>query len=334
MKHLIIKPEELEKKIKSEEIDSLYLLYGEETYLMETNLKKIKKNFGECINGINYILLDENNVRTLISEIEVPAFGYDRKLIIIKDSGLFKKKTAKTQEIDLEEYIDKIKESCIVIFVEQEVEKNDLFKLIEKNGTVCNFERLKPATIAKRLKAICSAYKVNVDDDTLSYLAQNIGTDMQIAINEIRKLIEHAGENGTIQKEDIDNLCIKQTEAVIFDLTDYLGNKNTKEALNTLNNLIYNKEPVQRLLILIYNHFKKVYLTKLAEKLNKNIAESLSLKPNQMFLTSKYKKQAGYFTEKTLREILQALINLDADSKLGQIDLQTGLEAILCNYCN
>ena len=329
----MIKPEKLERNVKQNQIDSLYLLYGEETYLMETNLKKIKKQFGECINGINYILLDENNIQSLTSEIEMPAFGYEKKLIIIRNSGLFKKKT-KTPQVDLENYIDQIKEACIVIFVEQEVDKNELFKLIDENGTVCNFEKLKPADLVKRLKAICNAYKVNVDAQVLTYLVENIGIEMQVAINEIRKLIEYAGENGTITKDSIDSLCIKQTEAVIFDLTDYLGNKNIEKAISTLHNLILNKEPVQRLLILIYNHFKKLYFTKLSEKSNKNLAESLGLKPNQMFLTSKYKKQSQYFEENTLRKILQELTNLDANSKVGKVELQTGLEAILCNYCS
>lgn len=101
-----------------------------------------------------------------------------------------------------------------------------------------------------------------------------------------------------------------------------------------MHELVYNKEPIQRLLTLIYNHFKKLYFTKLADRFNKNLAESLSLKPNQMFLTTKYKKQASYFEEKTLREILQALTDLDANYKLGLIDLELGLEAILCNYCS
>ena len=59
---------------------------------------------------------------------------------------------------------------------------------------------------------------------------------MQELINEIRKLIEYAGENGTIQKEDIDSLCIKKLESVIFDLTDSLGKRNIKLALNVLHN--------------------------------------------------------------------------------------------------
>lgn len=227
-----------------------------------------------------------------------------------------------------------ITESCVLVFIEEEAEKNELFDIIDEKGIVCQFEMLKPIQLEKRLKAICDAYKVKVEENTITYFIQSIGTNMQEAINEIRKLIEYAGENGTIQKEDVDELCIKQTEAVIFDVTDYLGNKNTKKAISTLKELIYQKEPIQRLLTLIYNHFKKLYFTKLSEKYHKNLAESLNLKPNQMFLTSKYKKQASYFEEETLREILQALTDLDANYKIGLIDLEMGLEAILCNYCS
>ena len=39
----MIKIEELEKKLKSNNISSLYLLYGKEKYLIESCTKKIKK---------------------------------------------------------------------------------------------------------------------------------------------------------------------------------------------------------------------------------------------------------------------------------------------------
>ena len=78
--------EELEKNLKTGKLKSLYLLYGEEQYLLEQSIKKIKKNFGELVNGINYIQIDEKNVNNLISDIETPAFGYSKKLIIVKNS--------------------------------------------------------------------------------------------------------------------------------------------------------------------------------------------------------------------------------------------------------
>lgn len=38
-----------------DDLNGIYLLYGEETYLIEKAIKNIKKTFGELIPGINYI---------------------------------------------------------------------------------------------------------------------------------------------------------------------------------------------------------------------------------------------------------------------------------------
>ena len=113
-----------------------------------------------------------------------------------------------------------------------------------------------------------------------------------------------------------------------------MGKKDIKKAMEVLDGLIYNKEPIQKILITLYNHFKKLYIAKLSEKYNRNLAEAMNLKPNQMFLTTKYKKQAEYFKELELRKILEELINLDKNYKIGKIDLNIGLKSILCNYCS
>ena len=337
---MLLSIEQLEKELKNGTQSSLYLLYGEETFLLESVLKKIKSNFGELVKGINYIQIDETNVKDLISDIETPAFGYSKKLIVAKNTGLFNKENKKNPASNtisklveyIQENLNTLQETVILVFIEETTEKNDLFKLIEKSGIICNFERQSNIKIIARLKAICNAYKVNVQENTLNYLIENCGNDMQVLINEIRKLIEYAGENGSIEKKDIDLLTTKQIDAVIFDLTDSLGSKNIKKAIDTLNELILNKEPVQKILITLYNHFKKLYIIKLSEKYNQNAASALNLKPNQMFLVNKYKTQAKYFKEEELRQILEELINLDSNYKIGNIDLNLGLESILSRY--
>ena len=337
-----LKIEELEKRLKQNQLDSLYLLYGEERFLLESCLKKIKGLFGETLKGINHIDIDETNLNEIISNIETPPFGFDRKLIIAKNTGLFKKDTKKKSNDNqiktklleyLEENYNSIKESIVLVFIEQESDKSSLFSFIEKNGICCNFEYQKPNQIQARIKQITNAYKVKIDVPTLSYFIEVCGTNMQELINEIRKLIEYVGENGTITKEDIDSLAIKKIESVIFDLTDNLGKKQTKQAIDVLRNLILEKEPVQKILITLYNHFKKLYLTKLALQDNRNLIDALELKPNQTFLTNKYKAQSGYFKTNELRNILQQLIDLDYKYKIGLIDLEVGFEAILCAYC-
>lgn len=337
--------EKLEMELKNNNLKSLYLLYGEEMFLLETSLKKIKNLFGNTIKGINFISIDENNINELIQDIETPAFGYEKKLIIVRNTGILKKE-GKRKNVELskskekiakyiEENIEIIKNSIVLVFVEEEADtKQELYKTIDKLGVVCKFEYQKPIQIEKRLKGICNGYKVKIDDSTLKYFIESCGTNMQELINEMRKLIEYAGENGKIEKQDIDILTIKKLESVIFDLTDNLGKKEISQSLQVLQNLVYNKEPIQKILITLYNHFKKLYFTKLAIKYNKDIITSLNLKPNQTFLINKYKMQAKYFNEEELRDILQKLRDLDYDYKNGKIDLEIGLESIICFYCS
>lgn len=343
----------LESNLKAGKTSNLYLLYGEENFLLESSLKRIKKLFGEMINGINYIQIDKDNISEIISDIETPAFGYPQKLIIAKDTGLFQKakRGNKSENIEkkdqkkdnkfeniladyINENIELINDSVILVFVENDVDKNNLFKSIDKNGWVCNFEKQKPVEIAKRLKAICNAYKVNVDVATLNYFIESCGTSLQELINEIRKQIEYVGPNGTITKQTIDLLATKQFESIIFDLTDSLGKKNIQAALQVLKNLLNAKEPIQKIFVTLYNHFKKLYLTKIAIRENLNITESLKLKPNQTFLVNKYTMQSKYFKEDELRKILEEFIDLDYKVKNGIIDINIGLESILCRYCS
>ena len=83
--------ESLENELKNGKLNSIYLFYGEEIFLLETVVKKIKKLFGETILGINYIQIDSTNVNTLLVDMNMPAFGYEKKLMVIKNSKLFDK---------------------------------------------------------------------------------------------------------------------------------------------------------------------------------------------------------------------------------------------------
>ena len=316
----------LENSLKTGKLSSnIYLLYGEERFLLENALKKIKKIFGEMINGINYIQIDNSNISEIIADIETPAFGYSSKIIIARDTGLFQKQVKKSKKENsegkkqekkddlrlenkiatyIEENIEEINNSVVLVFVEESSDKNNLYKVIEKYGVVCNFEEQKPVDLARRIKAVCNAYKVNIDNNTLNYFIENCGTSLQDLINEIRKQIEYVGDNGYITKDTRDLLAVNA------------------------------KEPIQKIFITLYNHFKKIYITKLAIKDNLNIAESLKLKPNQTFLVNKYTMQSKYFKEEEIRKILQEFIDLDYKVKSGNIDINVGLEAILCRYCS
>lgn len=233
--------EALENELKDGKLNSIYVLYGEETYLLESSVKKIKKLFGEKQLGINYIELDDETViNSLMPEIQTPPFGYDKKMIIIKNSGLLKKETKKkvaglkelrdTLEKYLKENSDEIKQNLLLIFVEESIDKLNITKQIEAiGGTLCEFGFQKPIQIEKRLTAICNAYKVNVESGAIKELIEVSGTNMQDLINEVRKLIEYAGDGGTITKKSVEALAIRTLDSNIFDLTDNLRKEKYKK---------------------------------------------------------------------------------------------------------
>lgn len=311
----------------------VYLLYGEDNYLKNEFVKKAKKNFGELQLGINYIQIDESNVNNVISDIETPAFGYERKMIIVKNANLMQKKNAISDKLSdyLNDADKQTLDSIELIIVEDSVEKNALFNTISKIGMIKEFNEQKIGQLITKVKSISAAYGVQIQENAAQYFIECTGTNMEDIINEIRKLIEYAGKGGTITKEDIDSLTIKKSESVIFDLTDNLGKKNIHEAINVLHDLIYAKEPVQKILVMLYNHFKKLYIVQLSK--GQNVAQNLKLKPNQTFLVSKYQNQAKFFTQDEIRNLLNEFMYIDETSKSGNLDINVGLESVLCRYC-
>lgn len=328
----------------------IYLFYGEDNYTKDREVNKIKKNFGEIVDGINFVKISDTNLSELIPSIETPSFGFAKKLIIAKNTGLFKKskKATGNEEEDEESeniskdnkdskelvsYFESIKdlEDVELVFIEDTILKNKLYKAIEKIGEVREFPLKKDFEVAKDLIKIASMYNVKLDTTNSNYLVSSCGTNMQDLINEIRKLIEYVGSGGSITKEDIDKLVIRKPEAVIFDLTDYLGNKNVKAALKCYRDLLSQNVADQIIIVMIYRHIRNLYIYKISkpEDINKN----LNLKPNQTFLPKIYARQAKLFTIEELKKILYELIYIDESTKNGNLDsISTGIESIMCNY--
>ena len=99
-------------------------------------------------------------------------------------------------------------------------------------------------------------------------------------------------------------------------------------ALNYLNDLIENKEPIQKIIIMISKHFKSLLVAKIATSENKNLLEELNTKST--YAANKYKEQARRFEKQELISIIMKFAKLDVDSKIGKIDLKIGLEKIIC----
>lgn len=315
-------------------MNNLYLITGDETYEKAECLRKIENEFGELVRGINYIVLDKDNISNLESEINTYPFGYSKKLIIVKlESKSSKEDDESNKKSDfftesLEKTLLDIDDSVCIVFVGDFTLKSKIYKFVFKNGKCFNFEKRKENEIISWCSTIFKENDIKIANQDVAYLVNLCGTEKQVLKNEMDKLLGYATYSKIITKNDIDKLCVKTSDIIIFDLTDSLGSKNFKEALFCLNELIENKEPIQKIVIMIAKHFKSLLVAKIAIEQNKNVMEELNAKSS--YAVNKYKEQSRRFTKKELINLVNELAKLDIDSKLGKIDLKIGLEKIIC----
>lgn len=315
-------------------MNNLFLITGDEVYEKNECLEKIKASFGEIVKGINYIVLDKDNVSNLENEINTCPFGFQSKLIIVK---IEKKGTKDAEEEDKKQdfltdsvvsLLENLDEFVTVVFVGDFTLKSKIYKLVEKNGKCFNFEKKKENELLDWCKDEFKLNGIKISNQDISYFINLCGVEKLVLKNEIIKLSDYAMDTKEITKNDIDLLCIKTSDVIIFDLTDSLGAQNTKKALICLEELISNKEPVQKIAIMIAKHFKSLLVAKIATEQGKNLLSELNTKST--YAANKYKEQARHFEKNKLVRMIEKLAKLDVDSKIGKIDLKIGLEKIIC----
>lgn len=314
-------------------MEHLYLISGDDEYEKNKYLDQIKHEFGNLTKGINYVQIDKDNMWTLEQELSTYSFLAEEKLIVVK----LQKKETSTDEtqtskkdfltVDMEEQIKNKLDFIWLVFYEEGGSNAKLHKLINECGKCITFDKNKPYELVKWIIQKANSYDVSIDNKYAEYLLEICGSDKVFLNNEINKLSNATFESKQITKEIIDKMCIKTSEIIIFDLIDCIGSKNSKVALKYLDELIENKEPLQKIMIMVYKHFKMLLLAKEILKEKKDIATELGVKP---YPAKKYAAQCKNFTQEELVKILKELAILDVDSKNGKMDLKIGFQKIIC----
>ena len=205
---------------------------------------------------MNLALYEGKNIdiNEVIDNAETFPFFAKYRLIVLEQSGLFK-----TGGEQLAEYMDKIPETTIFLFVEQDVDKRSkMYKAVKKNGYICEINRQSEKDIEVWAAKIFDYNGKKITKADMAYFIANVGTDMEILSQEIEKLISYAYDKNVINKNDIDAVCIKQLNVRIFDMIDAISVKNQQKTLDCYYELIAEKEPPMRILFMISRQFNLI----------------------------------------------------------------------------
>ena len=329
-------------------MDNLFLICGDDEFLVSQEVEKIKSKYDNLEKGINFLTFDKDNMQYLGSELTTYSFFSTPKLIVVKIPKATKKENDDAKENETEEekeereakeakalawFSDELKEQIVnridnieLVFVENGKPRAAVQKFFSENGKIINIEKGKLPIVIKSIIDYANSKSLKISKEDANYLSQLVTGDLRSAYNTIDILQDYV-ESGIITRKDIDTMGIKTPDVIIFNLTDNLGIRNRAEALQNLDELLKINEPMQKILIMITRHFKNLLLTKECIENKCNVQKELSLK--HPFQAQNYSNQCKNFTKDELTRIFNALYELDIDVKTNPVDVKIALQRII-----
>ena len=250
----------IDNDIKTGQFKQIYLLYGEEQYLIRQYRDKLKHALAADDDTMNFSAFSGSDInqKEIIDLAETLPFFADRRLILIEDSGLFKKSAE-----ELADYMSSIPETTYFVFAEKEIDKKTkMYKQVKKNGSIVEFPRQNETTLSRWIEGRIRRNGKNITRDAYALFIRKTGDDMENIDKELEKLLCYTLEKDYIDISDVEAITTEQTENKIFDMIDAVALHQQKKALDLYYDLLALKEAPMRILFLLSSQFQRLMIVK------------------------------------------------------------------------
>jgi DNA polymerase-3 subunit delta len=337
---LILIYKEFLKLLKKDDIDSTYLLIGDEDYLKDECVGVIKKKYvDESLETLNYTVLDGkiSTFDDLINSCETLPFMSPKKVVVLKSISQFFDKEENNSK-DVYNYLENLgTHLCLILFDENnELKKTSkIYKYYKKINSVVEFDKLKGKDLAQWVERIAKVNNTNISYSNInyliehsSYLSKNVHTTLYDLENELKKILSYV-KDGEITKEDIDIVMVKTLDNNIFDLLSSINKGDVDSALKIFNEIYLSNEPIPKILfmftrqirlMLSYNLYREKGYTE------GEIVEKLGIKSYEY---SKISAQAKMYPIKELEDYLNLILSIDRKFKTTSSDQKIEMEILI-----
>lgn len=316
--------------IKSGRLARIYLLYGEEEYLIRMYADKILAlavpEDAREMNFRRYSLTPEDvppKIDELSDFVDGLPFFAERKCVLLNNFDV--------ELLDKDEFegylrlIGDISESSVIIITRENVE-NDLKKFksniakakmkklieaAEQSGVVCELNTFPLSKQEGMAISKCRRAGCELSNENAAYLAERVGGSLSLLQIELEKLCAYHANGGTITREDIDALVPKRIESNIYDLAKEAFAGHTGRALEILDALFAQKVKPIDIMAALSSHFVDLYRAKLGIAARRNYSQAaaeLNLGKRAFVMRNAY-SSARNLSEEYLADCVAVLYN-------------------------
>ena len=320
----------IDNDIKRQEFKKVYLLYGEERYLIRQYRDKLKKALASPDDTMNFSSFegDDINVKEIIDLAETLPFFAERRVIFIEDSKLFKKGGD-----ELGEYLPELPDTTYFVFVEEEIDKRSkLFKAVGKCGNAIEFGKQTDETLMRWIGGRISREGKNITQTAYQSFIAKTGTDMQNIEKELEKLLCYTMDKSVIEPEDVEVITTEQISNKVFEMVDAIASHKQRHAMDLYYDLLALKEAPMRILFLITRQFQILLTVKVMGNQgfgNKEIATKAGCPE---WAVRKYLGQAKAFSLDQIKQAISDGVSYEEAVKTGKMNDQMAVELFIVQY--
>lgn len=295
-------------------VKPIYLIEGEDAFLRESSLKLLKDAFlTEPDFNLSNLSVDDvkQDPEVLFTAVQSYPFMGDYRFVVLRE---YYPNAQELKSKMLKSVFNEPIDTAVLVILNQDKSLN-LKKL--ETVTVVECSRLPDDVIAKWVRAETKKSEVIIDKSAIDLLISYTNGDMTKINGEVNKLISYVGKGGQIAENDVESVCVKDSDYNVFEIADALGKGNTEKVLSMIKETLSKSSNRYQLFINVYYHFRKLLHVSISSLNDTDLASSLNIKnPKAIFVL---KNQAKNFKVKRLKEICDKFAFYDASFKRGDV---------------
>lgn len=330
-----------------------YFFYGEETFLANQFVNKLKAvlidpdNQDFCVERLN--LKDHSWGDVLDTARTVPFLFSSRRLIVVDLTGKKEENLTTLERTLIKEYLSSPSPQSIllIIFTGSVKRSSPIVRFFASlPSSTVHVEEVKPLRgiailnwIDKRFQELGKI----ASPDTKKRIVEVVGNDLGRLYSEIEKIDTYVSDKKVIEVDDVNEVSGWFKTYAEWEMTDSLESADYEQCLRVLDNLFNEGTRPEYILGVIVRFFRNILMAKLWLKENEKDKKEIfkELKPQikekfGSFYTTKFRQffdMIGSINQKDLTMLLNKLEKVDLTYKTSGLSLHTLLEGFLLEYC-
>lgn len=328
-------PEVLRKNIQKKEFSALYLLTGEESFLVEENLKSlIQAAVPEELREFNLDIFSAANFNAgqVIDAVGMLPMMADRRVIVLKDVGDLKAKDLESLA-PLLDRSDSASTSIMIMTAVKADMRLKFFKRVSDLGAVVKFDRPFENQMGKWVEYFADRQGKQIDPDATALLVEYVGTSLSEMDLEVQKLARFAGDRARISISDVQSVSTRVRVASVFALTEAIGTNNREAAFVYLAQLLDQGESPVGILSLITRHIRILKFVKEAQAENLTASQMSGRVGVPPFFLKDYTLQTRLWSQDKIARAFDLCLMTDRALKSSPVSSHIWLENFVLKTC-